>query len=126
MMAEPEPTLAERITAAEQAGNWTEARQLKAAMAVDLSSRADHNGRIRPVSEAAPAESPGQPQDTPAKPARTPIEQLRPGALPSPPEPTRAERIAAFEQSGDFAAAGRLKAEWLAERAEEMNGGSGW
>ncbi|MGW5122976.1 hypothetical protein ACWEQ7_02745 [Streptomyces sp. NPDC004069] len=43
----------------------------------------------------------------------TPVEALRPGALPSPPEPTLADQIAAAEREGKWAESRRLKAQQL-------------
>ncbi|WP_143203963.1 hypothetical protein [Streptomyces kebangsaanensis] len=43
----------------------------------------------------------------------TPVEALRPGALPSPPEPTLADRIAAAEREGKWDEARRLKTQQL-------------
>lgn len=169
-MTTPEPSLAEQIHAAEQAGNWRESRRLKAAQLADLSRRTDHQGRIHPEPEAPEAAVPAQPAPAPARPgtrptlalrpvsmpttdtpgpgivgmldaaqtaaqppegappapARTPVEQLAaPGTLHAP-EDTRAQQIAAAEQAGDWATSGRLKAAWLAERAEQMNGAGDW
>ncbi|MDN3023819.1 hypothetical protein [Streptomyces sp. S.PB5] len=89
-MSTPEPSLAERIATAEQAGDWREAGRLKAAMLLERSARTDHNGRYRPEPEAVPAAvaeptaqgaepSPGQ-----TYPGR-PREALRPAAMPTAP-----------------------------------------
>lgn len=50
----------------------------------------------------------------------TPVEHMRSGAMPYPPEPTLAERIAAAEQQGDHAAARRLKNQRLLGLAQEQ------
>jgi hypothetical protein len=41
------------------------------------------------------------------------VEQLRPGGMPNPPEPSLAEQIAAAEKAGKWDEAGRLKAQQL-------------
>lgn len=46
---------------------------------------------------------------------RGPVESLRPGALPTTPEPSLADQIRSAEAAGDLALAGRLKAAQLAE-----------
>jgi hypothetical protein len=50
--------------------------------------------------------------------ARTPLEALRPGALPTPPEPSLAEQIAAAEAAGEWATARRLKTAQLLQLAQ--------
>jgi hypothetical protein len=47
--------------------------------------------------------------------SRTPVENLRPGALPSPPQQTLAEQIAAAEAAKDWTTAGQLKTQQLVE-----------
>lgn len=44
---------------------------------------------------------------------RRPVEQLRPGGMPNPPDPTVAEQIAAAEKAGKWDEASRLKAAQL-------------
>ncbi|WP_432111372.1 hypothetical protein [Streptomyces sp. YPW6] len=45
--------------------------------------------------------------------SKKPVEQLRPGGLPNPPEPTAAEQIAAAEKAGEWGKAQQLKAQQL-------------
>jgi hypothetical protein len=45
--------------------------------------------------------------------AKKPVEQLRPGGMPNPPEPSLADQIAAAEKAGKWDEAGRLKAAQL-------------
>lgn len=53
------------------------------------------------------------------KPAgRKPVEQLRPGGMPNPPEPTVAEQIKAAEQAGKWDVARRLKTRQLVELSQ--------
>lgn len=49
--------------------------------------------------------------------ARKPVEQLRPGGLPNPPDPTLAEQIAAAESAKDWTKAQQLKAQQLMQLA---------
>lgn len=51
------------------------------------------------------------------KSSRKPVEQLRPGGLPNPPDPTVAEQIAAAEKAGEWAKAQSLKAQQLMQLA---------
>lgn len=44
---------------------------------------------------------------------KKPVEQLRPGGLPNPPDPTAAEQIAAAEKAGEWGRAQQLKAAQL-------------
>lgn len=131
-MTTPEPTIAEQIRAAEQAGNWQESGRLKAAQLADLSARANHNGHIRTPPEAAPAAvPPAAPSTTPATPEgappapQAPTHSLLPGGWHEPPPPTLPEQIAAAERSGDWNTARRLKTAQLAQIADQMNGVGG-
>lgn len=45
--------------------------------------------------------------------SKKPVEQLRPGGLPNPPEPSAAEQIAAAEKAGEWGKAQQLKAQQL-------------
>lgn len=45
--------------------------------------------------------------------SKRPVEQLRPGGMPNPPEPSLAEQITAAEKAGKWDEAGRLKAAQL-------------
>lgn len=54
-------------------------------------------------------------QTAPPGNGRVPVEQLRPGALPNPPEPTLADQIATAEKAGDWTTARRLKSQQLME-----------
>ncbi|WP_432034586.1 hypothetical protein [Streptomyces antibioticus] len=47
--------------------------------------------------------------------SRTPVAKLRPGAMPEPPQPTLAERIAEAEKAGKWAQARQLKSQQLLE-----------
>lgn len=70
--------------------------------------------RLAALRTPAPAPAAAEPGQQPAAPP-TPVEHLRPGALPTPPEPTLAERIAAAEKAGDWQAARQLKTQQLYE-----------
>lgn len=60
---------------------------------------------------------PGQatPQQPPPPAGQTPVENLRPGALPTQPQPSLAEQIAAAEVNGDFKTSRQLKTQQLME-----------
>ncbi len=55
----------------------------------------------------------------PAAAGRAPLEALRPGTLPSPPEPTLADQIAAAEKASNWALARQLKAQQLMKLHEK-------
>lgn len=62
----------------------------------------------------------GAPKGSGGGKGRTPVEKLRPGAMPSPPELTLAQQIAAAEKDGKWAQARQLKSQQLLQLSEQQ------
>jgi len=130
--------LADQLEAAKAEGATSTTSLLRLEVALDKAPGGMEPAKIRKLSErlrgstreeleadAAElfAEFSGAP--SPVPPAnggqQTPVEQLRPGALPTTPEPTLPDQIAAAEKAGDWATARRLKSQQLMELQKKTN-----
>lgn len=94
----------EALTTAHQISEDDAAVFLTGSDAETLKRQAARLVELRGAQAPAPAAQPSQ---------RTPVENLRPGQVPEPPEPTVADQIAAAEKAGDWQTARRLKTQQM-------------
>lgn len=99
-----------RDVATEKGLTLAQAKRLVGTTREELLADADDFIASLPTPPAAPAPTPPAVQ-------RTPVEALRPGALPTPPEPTIREQIAAAQKAGDFKTVIRLNGQLLSAQS---------